>query len=188
MLIDINNNARLSSDVLKVKVQHITGNVSRVQSWNLFYNDSLIKARKKQSKCCWNTSNTFSAPKPPLTGCWHITHSGFFKHWWKMVPSIWICHFCKLCFVWCIPVRISVIWGAVQLMIVIAKRIKFPAQEQGVPVIQVVVKRFLSLVVKVFPASSFSRCYQVLMRFYAVNITRTLKNIVSFSSPEPRIL
>lgn len=133
-------------------------------------------------------AETFSAPKPPLTGCWHITHSGFFRHWWKMVPSIWICHFCKLCFVWCIPVRISVIWGAVQLMIVTAKRIRFPAQEQGVPVIQVVVKRFLSLVGQVFPASSFSRCYQVLMRFYAVNITRALKNIVSFSSPELRIL
>lgn len=69
------------------------------------------------------------------------------------------------------PVRISVVWGAVALTIFIT-RIGFPAQKQGVIVIR-------------GRGGCLSQVVQVLLpphlpsigAFYAVNITKTLKNV-----------
>lgn len=120
-------------------------------------------------------------PNPP-TLFNHLTHSRIFKHWWKMVTSIWKCYFCNLFFFCCLPLRICFIWGAVLLTIVNKTSIKFPSQEQGVIVIEVRVRRFLVWVVQLFSASPLYPCSLVLMRYYAVSVTSTLNiNLHCFS-------
>lgn len=129
-------------------------------------------------------AETFLTPekKNPPTLCNHQTHSRIFKHWWKMVTSVWKCHFCNLFVFCCSPLRISFIWGAVLLTIVNKRSIKFPSQEQGVIVIEVRVRRFLVWVVQLFSASPLYPCSLVRVRYYAVTSTLSI-NLHCFSIP-----
>lgn len=127
----------------------------------------------------------FNTRKNPHQLCNHQTHSRIFKHWWKMVTSVWKRHFCNLFVFCCSPLRISFIWGAVLLTIVNKRSIKFPSQEQGVIVIEVRVRRFLVWVVQLFSASPLYPCSLVRVRYYAVTSTLNinLHYCIPYSGP-----